>query len=335
MRILVALLLALLMACAAYAGFWWFSLTYNAAEMRGSVEEALGGQLTYGDPEWVPELLAVRVRWPEAHLQMLNGPVREITASHLMMVSGFLSRDRWTLELPDEIQVRLASGNMLKVKTKKGGIVLLEAPSRLAFRADEMTVLNAAGQVLVHVNDVMAERSPTDEGGVKLNLASRPDWGAGQAVLSGQLVLPTPVAGAVLETFGGRGVPRFSDVVQVMVQSLMATGGTAGLDNISFRVGDVSGAVFGTLQVTADGYYAGSLAVTADSPARLMEWLNRTGVVAPRNMPERIGWLDVQDKIKQGNTALRVEVMPGGLLLNGAAVGPLPKVMDVVRKLWP
>lgn len=334
MRTIIALLLAAVLAAVAYAGFWWFSLAYNAKEMKGSVEQALGGTLSYGEPQWLPEWMAVHVKWPDARLVLASGPIREIEAGYLGMISGFLSKDRWTLELPPEFQVHMANGSTLVLQTRGGQIVLLEAPSRIAFRADELTVMNSQREVLAHINDVMVERSPTSEG-VKLNLASRPHWDGEEALLSGQLVLPTDVAASFLASFGEGGVPRLGDVLRNLAFQLSAKGGTAVLDNISFRSGNVSGAVYGTLRVVNRGDFAGSLAITADSPSRLMAWIERAGVVNARNVPERLGWMDMRDRLEKGGTALRVEVTPQGLLLNGAAVGPIPKVHDVLTRLWP
>lgn len=335
MRLFAAIVLAGLLAVGAYAGFWWFSLTYNAAEMKGAVEEALGGSLNYGQPQWVPELTAVRVRWPNASLIFFTGPVREIDADTLVMVSGFLAKDSWTLELPPEVRVKLQSGAQLLVQTKGGKIVLLSDPVRIAFRADELTVLNMAHQVVAHVNDVMAERSPSDEGGVRLNLASRPDWGGGQAVLSGQVVLPADVAGALVAAFGSRGVPRFGDVMRVVVRAMQVTGGTAVLDNVSFKLGEASGAVYGNLKVTENGDYAGSLSVTADSLARLMGWLGQAGVIDKGVAGGRVGWNVLTGNIDRRNPAVRIEAAPAGLLVNGVEMGRVPKVAEVVQRLWP
>lgn len=333
-RGLASLILALILALAAYAAFWWSSLSYNSAVMRGSVETALNGALTYGKPQWIPVLTNVHVRWPAPRLLLREGPIREVKAPYLIMVSQFFARDRWKLVLPQEMKLLMASGTRIIVQTVDGELVWLSDPARLAFRAKEVTILSEDRRMLGHVADVMVERRPTDDG-VRINLASRPDMAGGTTLLSGQLVIPSSVAEALLQTMASNGVPELGSLMRVMAEQLRLSGAAATLDNISFRQGDMSGAVFGTLRVGSNGDLGGEMVVTADSVERLLGWVDKAKVIEARSVPEKLGYRALLLRMTKHQPMLRIEVIPDGLLLNGETVGPIPKVADVMARLWP
>lgn len=334
MKLFAALLLSALLAGAAYAAFWWACLAYTTNEMRGAVENVLGGTLTYGTPRWVPDVRQVSMALPGFKLIIPDGPIREIRANEVKLESGFLVRDRWSLQLPPHVEVQLANGKVLLLETEKGEVVWLGQENNLSLRADTFRLMNLTGNELGRVSEVMVERRPTDAG-IRINLASRPEWNGKPALLSGQVVLPQTALGQVLNLFGQDQLPGFGQILTVVEKDLQARGGNLELKDVSFKTDSQSGALYGTLNVAPDGITRGELIVTADTPSRLDGWIGQANLVKPRSTNEQIGWRRAQAAMNNDDPTMRLEVMQSTLLMNGFPVGPLPNAGDVVGRLWP
>lgn len=335
MRLVFSVILAFMFAVAAYAGFWWLSLTYSAKEMRGVVEKALEAQsLSYGEAIWVPDWSAVAVRLPDAKLVFTQGPVREVRMPYVVLVSEFFSRSGWRLQLPPQMDVRLAGGKMLKVESVGAELAWLAEGGQLSYRADDVRVLDGSERALVQVRDVMVERRATDTG-IRVNLASRPEMDGEEGVLSGQLILPEQVLVPLIEAVvGGSGAPQLQRVALTLVDFLRTTGEMAQFENVSFKHRGLSFAVYGNLKVAPKGEFAGELVLAADNRERLLGWVEQARVVAPRTLPESIGWRDAQQSLMKGQPVMRVAVIPDALVLNGMPVGEIPLVKDVVSRIW-
>lgn len=334
MKLFAALLLSALLAGAAYAAFWWACLAYTTNEMRGAVENVLGGTLTYGTPRWVPDVRQVSMALPGFKLIIPDGLIREIRANEVKLESGFLVRDRWSLQLPPHVEVQLANGKVLLLETEKGEVVWLGQENNLSLRADTFRLMNLTGNELGRVSEVMVERRPTDAG-IRINLASRPEWNGKPALLSGQVVLPQTALGQVLNLFGQDQLPGFGQILTAVEKDLQARGGNLELKDVSFKTDSQSGALYGTLNVAPDGITRGELIVTADTPSRLDGWIGQANLVKPRSTNEQIGWRRAQAAMNNDDPTMRLEVMQSTLLMNGFPVGPLPNAGDVVGRLWP
>jgi hypothetical protein len=333
MKLFAALLLSALLAGAAYAAFWWACLAYTTNEMRGAVEQVLGGTLTYGTPRWVPDVRQVAMALPGFKLTIPDGPIREIRANEVNLESGFLVRDRWSLKLPPHVEVQLANGKVLLLETEKGEVVWLGQENNLSLRADTFRLMNLTGSELGRVSEVMVERRPTDAG-IRINLASRPEWNGKPALLSGQVVLPQTALGQVLNLFGQDQLPGFGQILTAVEKDLQSRGGSLELKDVSFKTDTQSGALYGTLNVAPDGITRGELIVTADTPSRLEGWIEQANLVKPRSTNEQIGWRRAQAAMNNDDPTMRLEVMQNTLLMNGFPVGPLPNAADVVGRLW-
>lgn len=333
MKLFAALLLSGLLAVAAYAAFWWACLAYTTAEMRGAVENVLGGTLTYGTPRWVPDLRQVSMALPGFKLVLPSGPIREVRANEVNLETGFLVRNRWRLKLPPHVEVQLANGKVLLVDTENGEVVWLGQGQNLGLRADSFRLMNLTGGELGRVSEVMVERRPTDAG-VRLNLASRPEWNGKEALLSGQVVMPEAAFARVLNLFGQDQLPGLGTIVMTVANTLKTQGGTLELEDVSFKTDSQSGALHGSVIVTPDGLARGDLMVTADTPARLEGWVAKAGLVQPRSTAEQIGWRRAQSAMNNDDPTLRLEVMQDTLLMNGFPVGPLSPATQIVARLW-
>ncbi|NBV54323.1 MAG: hypothetical protein EBR79_01255 [Proteobacteria bacterium] len=335
MRLILSLILAFILATGAYAGFWWFSLTFSAKEMRGVVEQSLRAQsLSYGEPSWVPDWSSVAVRLPQAKLAFADGPVREVRMPYVVMVSEFFSRSGWQLLLPPEMEVQLAGGRVVRVKSRGAELAWLAEGGQMSFRAGEVQVFNEGGAALVQVRDVMVERRATDHG-VRVNLASRPEMNGSEGILSGQLVLPEQALVPLIDALvAGNGAPKLNKMLLALVDFLAASGEVARFENVSFKHAGMSFAVYGDLKVARQGEFAGELVLATDKRERLLDWVVKAQVVAPRSVPENLGWREAQVSVKENQPVLRVAVIPDALVLNGLPVGEIPRVREVVERLW-
>ncbi|MBI1308854.1 MAG: DUF2125 domain-containing protein [Proteobacteria bacterium] len=332
MRFLASLILALLLGAVAYAGFWWFSLAYNAAEMRGAVERTLNVKLTHGEATWIPNLMNVQVRWDSATVDFNLGPLAQATAQNVVMVSGFLSSDRWRLELPDTVTLRMTNGSLVMMRSKNAELYhLVDEGGRLVFRADEITLMNEQGLPILRARDVVVEQRPGDKG-VRLSLQSVPVLAGDARTAAGQMVVPEEVLAVLMAGIGKDSRPDLQTLLHVVTDTLQKTGTTLTLENLSLHSGMASAALYGTLQVAGDGTYAGQLLVAAPT-AQLADWVSKADVVKPRDVPESIGWRAAQRKMEGAEPSMRVEVAPDKLLINGYSVGPVPHVADVVARL--
>jgi hypothetical protein len=302
--------------------------------MKGAVGDGLHAEVDYGQPVWVPDFRQVAMRLPDFRLVMASGPIRELRTAQVTLETGFLVRDRWTLKLPPQVEVQLANGKTLLVGTDNGELVWLAASQTLSLRAASLKLMNLTGGTLAQISEVMVERRPTDNG-VRLNLASRPQWDGVEALLSGQVVLPEAALARVVEMFGTDRLPGMRQVLGVIAESLRAHGGTLELQDVSFKRGSVDGGVYGTLNVLPDGRLLGNLAVSAATPQRLEGWLQKAGVVNPRSLPEQIGWRRLQGSLEAESPTARLEVLQDSLSINGQPVGPIPRAQAVVDRLWP
>lgn len=333
LKLLAALLLAGLLAVVAYGGFWVVCLNYTKQQMQGAVERGIGAQMTYGTTMLVPDLAQVAMDLPAAKLVMRDGPVRELRASMLRLEAGFMVRDRWRLKLPPRVEVQLANGATLFLETDGGEVLWLPESSTLSLRANTVKLMDLNGHELVRVSEVMLERRATD-GGVRLNLASRPQWGGKEALLSGEVLMPEAALAAVLDLYGKGTLPGLGQVVSAVMNALQAKGGELELDNVSFKHDDESGAVYGKVRVDPAGVMTGSLVVSGDSPARLTGWVQQAGLVKPRNLNEDLGWSKLRGSIDPRRPTLRLENMQSMLMVNGYPIGPLPVAREVVGRLW-
>lgn len=334
LKMIAAIFLASLLAVMAYGVFWLVCLAYTTNQMRDAVHEALQADMTYGSAQWVPDIAHVTMSLPNVKITMQGGPVREIRASEIRLVSGFLTRDSWTMELPPRLEVVLANGKTLRVETTDAEVAWLEDGNQLSLRAGSVHLMDSAGHEMARVNDIMLERKAADNG-VRLNLASRPQMAGGEAIINGQMVLPDDAFAHVVNLYGGDTLPGLGDILRTIAMSLKQDGGTLKLDNVSFKLpGGASGAVFGEMQVHRDDTLDGNMAVTADNGARLLGWLAKANMMRPRSNAENAGTTRIMH-ISGSRPVVRFENMQGALVLNGAPVGPLPHALDVVGRLWP
>lgn|GEM_PF-5533331 len=329
-----ALLLAVLLAVVAYMGFWWACLYYTTSQMKGQIERVLNADVFYGTPVWVPDLAQVNMDLPSLTLVMKSGPIKELHASHVHLLAGFLNRDRWTLALPAQVEVKLAGGKSLLLQTSGGSVNWVKDSNLLSLSADSLALLNMQGQEILRVSDVALERS-IGQSGVDLNLASRPQWHGQPAVLSGRVQMPDAAFAAILPLLGGDKLPALGQIINAVAGALQAHGGELVLQDVSFKGGDVSCGVFGHVGVLADGRMSGELAVSADSLQRLEGWLKRSGAIVPRSVDESLGWDRFINDANSRLPTARLSMMQATLLLNGYPVGALPDVATVVRNLWP
>lgn len=339
MKTIAALILAGLLAVMAYGIFWLVCLTYTTDQMRDAVKEALGAEMSYGTAQWVPDPAYVTMDLPAAKLVLPSGPVREVRAPNLRLVSDFLMRDRWRIEVPPRVEIVMASGKTLLLETEQGEVAWLKDGNRLTLRANRVALLDLNGTQIAQIGDVMLERKAFDNG-IRVSLASRPTWNGVEGVLSGHIVLPEDAFGAVVNLLGTGAMPGVGDIFGAIAASLQAGGdgrNTLELQNVSFKTGDaqpVSGAVFGKVQVLRDGRMTGTLTATADTAARVVGWVQKAGVIAPRNNAELAGVARFPRASNRARPTITLENMQSTLMVNGQPVGPLPDARSVAAKLW-
>lgn len=333
MKTIAALILASLLAVMGYGIFWMACLAYTTNQMKDAVREAMQAEMTYGTPQWVPDPLQVTMELPAAKLVMAEGPIREIRAAALRLSTSFLMRDRWTISLPEQVEVMLGNGKLVLLETGNGELSWQREGSRLTLRADSVRMLDLAGNEMLKVGDVVLERKAS-ENGVRLNLASRPQLTNGQGMLSGQLVMPTKSFAYLVNQFGGDTLPSFGNVVRAMMAGLGQ--GELEIENVSFKApGGAAGALSGKIQMLADERITGRFALTGDSIARVYGWVQRAGLLSPRTTPETLGVARFSAGLVANKGTVRMENMQSTLLLNGQPVGPLPKASQVIGRLWP
>jgi len=336
MRTIAALFLAALLAVLGYGVFWMISLDYTTHQMKGTLEQGLQARVSYGQPQWVPDVMHVTMDLPAPRVDFSSGPVQSISAPSLRLSSDFFRRDRWVIELPERVEVTLAQGRKLVLETRDGRVMWIERENGLTLKAESVRVLDLAGNELASLGDVVLERG-INGGAVDLNLASRPQWQGGEAVVSGKMQLPAPSFAAMVNLFGLDRVPdagalikaatvalRPGDVVTITSLSVKTTSGGA----------STTAAVFGRATVTRDYQMLGEMTFTSDKSENLARWVRASGVLAPQNDAEINGANRFMRSLPSVGT-IRMGSMQMTLTLNGQPVGPLPKIRDVVNRLWP
>lgn len=332
-KTLAALFLAALLAVMAYGIFWMVCLNYTTAQIQEAVREAVGADISYGSPQWVPDVAHVTMDLPFAKLVMNHGPVREMRASNLRVLSSFLMRDRWTVQLPERVEVVLANGKVLLLETQGAEVSWLRDGGALNLRAQKVTLIGLDGREVLALDDVVLGRKSSDLD-VRVNLASRPRVEGGTGQLSGQLTMPAPVFANVVNLFGRESLPSLGTVFGTITEGLKR-GGSLKMENISFKMpGGVSGALYGQIKVLADGRALGNVVVTGESPQRTLAWIERSGVLLPRNTAETRGGMRFRNGIEQARGTVNLENMQETLMLNGQPVGGLPVISNVVGRLW-
>ena len=156
-----------------------------------------------------------------------------------------------------------------------------------------------------------------------------------EGILSGQLVLPEQALVPLIDALvAGNGAPKLNKMLLALVDFLAASGEVARFENVSFKHAGMSFAVYGDLKVARQGEFAGELVLATDKRERLLDWVVKAQVVAPRSVPENLGWREAQVSVKENQPVLRVAVIPDALVLNGLPVGEIPRVREVVERLW-
>ena len=335
MRTLAALFLSVLLAALGYGVFWMVSLNYTTTQMKGTVEQAMNAQVNYGQPQWVPDAMQVTMELPSVRMVMNAGPVREIAAPRLKLSSPFFNRDRWTMALPPRVDVTLAQGQKMILETHDGQIMWMKDGNNLTLKADKVRLLSMDGTELAELGDLVLERG-TSGGAIELNLASRPKWPGGEAVVSGKVIVPPAAFGAMVNMFGQGRMPGVASLMQA-ASAALKPGDAVRIESLSFRhqTGNkqVSGGMFGDMRVTNDRRLSGNLTLTSDKVETLKAWISAAGLVAPRTPGEEVG----ETRFERGLSAVgtvRMAHMQSTLTLNGQPVGPLPRVDTVTNRLW-
>jgi hypothetical protein len=271
---------------------------------------------------------------PNTVLTLASGPVRELRAVKLTLVSSFLMRDRWQINLPQRTEVRMADGKTLLLETRNGQVMWRKDSGQLTLRAEELRLLDMGGNQVARLGDLVLERRMNDAN-VRIDLASRPTTAAGEAVLSGHMTMPAVAFSNILKLFGSDHMPTVGAILGSLARDLQR-GGELEMENVSFKSprGGPSGAVYGTLRVLSDGRTTGNVVVTADSAPRTYGWLTKAQILAPRNVPEMRGVARFSSGLAQVRGTVRMQNMQDTLMLNGQPVGPLPMLADVVNRLW-
>ncbi len=339
MRTVAALVLSGLLTVLAYMIFWWVILDITTKQMRGAVEQVMGAELSYANPLWAPDLRQVVMRLPAVKLAFKDGPVAELSAPAALLETGFILRDRWRLQLPAVIQVKLRNGTAMRLRSQNGELVWLQDLGQLSLRAKVFELLDSEGNSVSLLEDVVMERKVAEQG-VRVNVASRPAWAGKQGLLTAQLTMPPVVWQAMLGSVGVRAeepMPTWRELMLAVMQGLQQ-GGELEIGNISFKTQLVNGALHGKLAVTKTGLLYGELLVAGERVDQLQDWLEWAKVAKPRDFTENLGWQQAQLALRRQNLAqplLRLETLADSLLVQGYAVGGLPVAKDVVSRLWP
>ncbi len=336
MRTIAALFLAALLAVLGYGIFWMISLEYTTAQMKGTLEKGLQARVSYGQPQWVPDVMHVTMDMPAPRVEFSSGPVQSISAPTLRLSSDFFRRDRWVIELPERVEVTLAQGRKLVLETRAGRVMWIERDNSMTLKAESVRVLDLAGNELVSLGDVVLERG-INGGAIDLNLASRPQWQGGEAVVSGKMQVPAASFAAMVNLFGEGRVPHAGALVRA-ASGALRPGDVVDIKTLSVKTTtagqSTTAAVFGRASMTRDYQLLGEMTFTSDKSANLARWVRTSGVLAPRNDAETIGANGFLRGLSSVGT-IRMGNMQMTLTLNGQPVGPLPKLNDVVSRLWP
>lgn len=336
MRTIAALFLAALLAVLGYGVFWMISLGYTTGQMKGTLEQGLQARVSYGQPQWVPDVMHVTMDLPAPRLEFSGGPVQSIAASTLRLSSDFFRRDRWVIELPERVEVTLAQGRKLVLETRAGRVMWIERDNSMTLKAESVRVMDLAGNELVSLGDVVLERG-INGGAVDLNLASRPQWQGGEAVVSGKMRIPAAAFAAMVNLFGQGSVPHAGALVRAAVAALKP-GDVVDIGSLSVKTTtagkSMTAAVFGRGTLTRDYQLLGEMTFTSDASGNLSRWVRTAGVLKPRNEAETLGVNRFMGGLSSVGT-IRMGNMQMTLTLNGQPVGPLPKPNDVAGRLWP
>ncbi len=335
MRTIAALFLSALLAVLGYGVFWMISLDYTTAQMKGTLEQGLQARVSYGQPQWVPDVMHVTMDLPAPRMEFTGGPVQSISAPTLRLSTDFFRRDRWVIELPERVEVTLAQGRKLILETSAGRVMWIEKDNGLTLKAEKVRVLDLAGNELVSLGDVVLERG-INGGAVDLNLASRPHWQGGEAVVSGKMQIPAASFAAMVNLFGEGRVPNAGGLVTAATAALRP-GDVVDVKTLSVKITtggqSTTAAVFGRAALTREYQLLGEMTFTSDRSENLARWVRTAGVLAPRNDAETLGANRFMRGLSSVGT-IRMGNMQMTLTLNGQPVGPLPKVRDVVSRLW-
>lgn len=223
MKLIAALLLSSLLAVMAYGIFWLVSLTYTTNQMKDTVREALGADMAYGTPQWVPDPANVTMLLPNVSIKIPDGPMRELRAAELTLISSFFMRDRWTMKLPQRVEMQLANGKTVLLETENGEAMWLRTGGQLSLRATKVRLRDLTGQDIVEVGDVVLERRATDNN-VGINLASRPKVGNGEGIVTGEMFMPARAFAAVVDLLGTGAMPTMEDIFLTISRELRKGG---------------------------------------------------------------------------------------------------------------
>lgn len=336
MKTIAALFLAGLLAVLGYGIFWMVSLNYTTAQMKGTLEQGLQARVSYGQPQWVPDAMHVTMDLPAVNVELGEGPVRKLAVPTLRLSSDFFRRDRWVMHLPPRVEVTLAQGGKLMLETVNGSVMWLKEGNNLTLKADSVRVLDLAGNERMSLQDVVMERGIYG-GAVELNLASRPQWEGGSAVISGKMKVPSAVFASVVNLFGQSEIPTAASLVRTAVQALKP-GDVVEIANLSVKKTangrSDTGALFGKVTTTREMQWVGELTVSSDKADNLLQWVRQANVLAPRSPAEALSAKRFLRRV-QAERTLRIANMQTTLTLNGEPVGPLPDIRDVMNRLWP
>ena len=348
-RIVAALLLAIALLAAAFAGFWLVSLRYAEAALVKQLEDRLGAKISYKAPQWQPDFGQVRVWLPDVTMTMTPPGTRAevtVTMPLLELRSSFFDQARrLVVRLPQRAQLvwhDAARNDVYELLTEGTEFTFLQENGKgsVLVRSPALRVgLMAGGEArpLLLLTDGYFGWSPGQTGGYQVDLGAKSVSGvAGRAedVLLKATLNRMPVLGArTVQVL----VERSPAARRLWLQGLaewMRAGGALTLHHAVLRNGTEELAAFGELEADRDGIPLGKVSLTASRGADLVGWLQASGLLLPGDMEEMFRRQQIFSLMTESAGMARASLVlhQGVAIMNTQRVGPVNKLGAMVAR---
>lgn len=352
-RIFSALLLALALLAAAFAGFWLMSLRYAEAALVRQLEERLGAQIRYKAPQWQPDFSQVRVWLPEVTMTMTPPGTRAtvtVTVPLLELRSSFFDQGRrLVVRLPQATQMVWQDGGRREAfewLTEGTELTFLQENSRgsVLVRSPALRVQRKEGGApLLQLTDGYLGWTPIaagnpGAGGYRLDVGAKSVKGvAGSAddvLLKVSMGQVPPLGPLTVRWLLERNEAARAAWLRELV-AWMRKGGQVVLHHAVLRAGPEEMAVFGELQADRDGTPLGNLVVTANRGGDLVAWLHSSGLLLPGDVEEMFRRRQVFGLLTESAGMARVNLVlhQGVVIMNTQRVGPA-NTLDAMVARW-
>lgn len=341
-RFLAGILLALCLFVALAIGVYYVSLRYAESNLATTLAQRVGGSISYGEPQWLPQLSQVRMRLPNVlvRVPLPQGGLMVAELPDLIMNSGFFhEKSRLVVTLPQTWVLRIIpqQGNtqVWQIQQDGGKFTFLQNDQQHSTTLEARTMrLSAQGGKTYSLQSLMlgyVQQTGGDMPTFQLGAKNMIGWDVDEILMrfkfNGWAYL-TPTLYRVLQ---GQIAQPFTALAQSITNGLK-NGAQLQVDQAVWLKGNQEISAWGQVQLAKDGTLRGTTSLTAQPARQLESLLNSSHLLALGDFEASYRRQLVMAELDTARPLLNIIFHQGIAIINTHNVGPINTLAYMVPR---